>query len=197
MGTRYRAILDYLNEEVWGVDIETPPEDILRMASDADRTIICTPTENHYNVLKRIIPLGKPVLCEKPITKSTKDVEKILVACQSYKTPFTMTFQYSELVPPSQNAGLSHYHYFRSGRDGLVWDCLQIIGLAKGEIEISNESPTWKCMINDLNLKFGDMDAAYINFVRKWTAGLINQSHDELIRIHEKTERMSNEPNFK
>lgn len=96
MGTRYLSILKSLDEDTWGVDIESPPEYIIKKAAEADRTIVCTPTEIHYQYLKQIIPLGKPILCEKPITKSTKEVEKILTESQRCKTPFTMTFQYSE-----------------------------------------------------------------------------------------------------
>lgn len=195
MGTRYRAIMRYLDVNFASADVHNTEEQILADAKLADQIVVCTPTENHFQWLKKIIPMGKPILCEKPITKNLKELEVILSLANKFKTPFNMTFQYSELVSPFLN-GDSYYNYFRSGKDGLIWDCLQIIALAKGEAEISNSSPLWKCMINGQKLNLGDMDAAYLNFFRKWLSGSINQSPDMLMGIHEKTERLNNDRKF-
>jgi len=165
---------------------------VMQMAADAERIILCTPTENHFQYLQNLIPLQKPILCEKPITKKLSELEKVLSTVENHKTPFSMTFQYSELVNPLSE-GPSLYRFFRSGKDGLVWDCLQIIGLAKGEIQLSNDSPVWRCVLNGTELNLGQMDFAYLNFVRKWTEGRIYQSPEMLFKIHEKTERMHHE----
>lgn len=196
MGKRYQAILKHLGEPFWCVDIANSASTISEKMLAAKRTILCTPTDNHFSYLEKLIPLGRPILCEKPISKSLREMDKILDLTLKYNTDFSMTFQYSELVPPEQAPGKSHYHYFRSGADGLFWDCLQIIALAKGDVEISNNSPVWKCMINDLSLKLSDMDTAYVNFTRKWLGGHINQSKETLYVIHEKTEKLRNERNF-
>jgi len=192
MGQRYQAIFKYLAHPFCTVDKNHSESEILTLASKCSRVILCTPTENHFNFLEKLIPLQKPILCEKPITKKLNELDKILLLADKCRTDFSMTFQYSELVNPTKE-GKSHYHYFRSGSDGLIWDCLQIIALAKGDLDISNDSPIWRCMINGQLLSLADMDSAYVNFVRKWITGQIRQNPDLLFSIHQKTERIYNE----
>lgn len=195
MGKRYQAILRHLGENFSCADIGMP---ILPKHRICDRYIVCTPTDTHYNILKSIIPLGKPILCEKPITKSLTALADIFSMCKQYNTQFNMTFQYSELASKDQlsyqvlDSGDSSYDYFRTGNDSLIWDCLQIIGLANGPVEIKNDSPIWKCKINGKYLSLADMDGAYVSFVKKWINGEINQNHDDLYKIHEKVEKMAN-----
>lgn len=192
MGQRYQAIFKYLAHSICTVDKNHTESEILTLASHASRIILCTPTDTHFNFLEKLIPLEKPILCEKPITKKLTELEKILLLVDKYRTDFSMTFQYSELVDINR-IGKSHYNYFRSGADGLFWDCLQIIALAKGDIEISNDSPIWRCMINGQLLSISEMDSAYVSFVRKWITGQIRQNPDMLFSIHQKTERLHNE----
>lgn len=191
MGKRYQAILKWLRIPYVGIDQFHTADYVQKTLSESSRIILCTPTENHFSYLEKLIPIGNPILCEKPISKSLNEINKIFKLVEKYKVDFSMTFQYSELVPPNQEPGDSHYNYFRSGKDGIFWDCLQIIALAKGAIAISNESPAWSCMINNQRLFLGDMDSAYLSFVRKWTNGLIKQDLDHLYRIHEKTDHLS------
>ncbi len=197
MGLRYQAILKHLNEPFYALDKEHSTDEIFKALDNSERVILCTPTETHYKLLKSIIPLQKPILCEKPITKSVKELEILFANVLKYNTHFTMMFQYSELVPLKQENFNSSYNYFRTGKDGLIWDCLQIIGLAKGEIEILNDSPIWKCRINGKKLSLHDMDQAYVAFVNKWKNDFIDQNLTNLYNIHIKTERMANELNSK
>lgn len=196
MGKRYQAILKHLDEPAWCVDKDHDANTIFERAMKADRIIICTPTETHFSFLKKLLVLGKPILCEKPITKHLPELMEIFKLSKKHSTPFTMMLQYSELVNPS-TSGASYYDYFRTGNDGLIWDCLQIIGLSKDDVDIKNESPVWMCRINGQSLKLSDMDHAYLNFVRKWIDGKINQDFEELFKMHEKTDRMENERNFR
>ena len=195
MGARYRSILQYLGEQFVGSDIALgmTEGEIFKKTANAERIILCTPTENHYQWLQKLVPLGKPILCEKPITKSLEELENIFNLLKNYETEFSMTFQYSELVRPRVSNWKSEYNYFRTGKDGLYWDCLQIIALAQGEVILGNDSPVWKCIINGERINFTDMDIAYLNFVRKWLTGLIKQTPDMLFSIHEKTERIHSE----
>jgi hypothetical protein len=99
---------------------------------------------------------------------------------------FTMTMQYHELVKSYETGKVSKYDYFRSGPDGLVWDCLQIIGLSRGPIELSDISPIWSCDINGQKLNLSDMDRAYVRFMSKWIYGSLDQTMDEVRFMHEK-----------
>lgn len=188
MGKRYQAILRHLGEQFMCIDLNSTHSVEIE---NCDKFILCTPTNTHYKILKTLVPHEKPILCEKPVTKDLSELSNILAECKYHKTPFNMTFQYSELAKYS-DAGDSSYNYFRTGNDSLIWDCLQIIGLASGPLEIKNDSPVWKCRINGKDLSLADMDGAYVSFVKKWINGEINQNHDDLYKIHEKVEKMAN-----
>jgi hypothetical protein len=81
-----------------------------------------------------------------------------------------MVFQYSELVKP-ESRGPSWYNYFKTGGDGLIWDCIQIIALSRTPPKIEARSPIWDCTINGQQLSLGDMDMAYVKNVKRWLDG--------------------------
>jgi len=192
MGTRYKAILKHLGENFQCTDVMHSEEHVLEKAEKADQIIVCTPTPSHAVILRNVIPTGKKILCEKPISKSLNELDEIFNLCHKHNSNFNMTFQYQELVknrPYSKH--LTHYNYFRTGKDGPIWDCLQIIALANGEVEIKNNSPIWTCAINGYALTIADMDGAYVSFIQKWLKNEINQDHNQLFKIHEKVEKFN------
>lgn len=185
MGKRYQAILRYLGKDFRAVDKETRGSLLSSAAIRCSSAIIATPTQTHEEVISTLIPSRIPILCEKPVTKNLKALDEILSTVKKNKTPFQMVAQYKMLVQPDR-IGRTRYNYFRHGNDGLVWDCMQIIALARGEVTLQEESPVWSCMINGQALKIQDMDAAYIAFIQNW----LNNPNGDLgwIRTaHEKT----------
>jgi len=104
---------------------------------------------------------------------------------EKYKTPFTVVMQYQELLN-NNTYGQSYYDYFRTGNDGLIWDCFQIIALSKLTPSINNTSPIWKCAINGQTLSLSDMDSAYISFLGKWLRNSIEQDTNYIFDIHER-----------
>lgn len=185
MGKRYQAILRYLGRPFHGIDLATDASSVSSAIESAQSYIIATPTETHLDFVRRLAPLGKPILCEKPLAKTQVDLEQFFELLASYReTPFRMMLQYEMLIRPDRIGG-SFYDYFRHGNDGLVWDCLQIIGLARGKIELRETSPVWACKINGQTLNSGDMDAAYIAYVQKWFKKPA-QSLDFLADMHKK-----------
>lgn len=197
MGTRYRAIFDWLDVPYWAVDRETSLDTIKTRAQAADRILLCTPTITHYDLLKHLIPLERPILCEKPIVKDLDDLNEILTMARRLKTPFNMVMQYEELLNDDglESDEESVYDYFRHGNDGLVWDCLQIIALANGDINIDEKSPIWTCQINGQKLDLAKMDQAYVSHVRRWLSGGLSQDINWLFEIHEKTAEINGETN--
>jgi len=191
MGTRYKSILNWIGVEYICSDIGDYKEKFAQKVDSSSKIILCTPTDTHHKILQEIIPTGKTILCEKPISKSLFELSDILNLCDKYRCNFNMTFQYSELVKNTAELP-SFYNYFRTGKDGLFWDCLQIIALAKTSVDIRNTSPIWSCFINGQELYLSDMDEAYVSFIKKWINGEINQDHNDLFKIHEKTERLAN-----
>ncbi len=58
-----------------GLAYRTPEEAIL--APGVDAVYVCTPHNSHYRYAKLALELGKPVLCEKPITVAAKEAEEL------------------------------------------------------------------------------------------------------------------------
>lgn len=186
MGKRYQAILKYLNISFIKCDKESSLEKIAELAIDCDKIIVATPTDTHFEILKYLIPLDKNILCEKPISKSSKEVEKLIKLVEGSSSRLNMVFQYGELVHNSE--GESLYDYYKTGNDGLIWDCFQIIALSNYFPVIRNKSPIWTCKINGLNLNISDMDRAYISFLKTWLNNGLNQNLMWILETHKKVE---------
>lgn len=162
MGQRYSRILDMLGVDVVAFD-ENDWRDAPRYKKDLHSIIVASPTEFHFENL--LVLDDFKVLCEKPISK---DIDQVRKVCEKIKC-LRMVNQYEHLIP-SASRGLedSHYNYFKTGSDGLEWDCINIIGLAKNPPHIFNDSPIWKCKINGHELNLGDMDLAYVRMIKEW-----------------------------
>jgi hypothetical protein len=189
MGRRYTAILKYLGVQTRGIDVDTPDSVVEREINYATRAIIASPTETHCAWLKTIAPYNVPILCEKPLAKDLVQVKKALEHVEACGTRINMVYQYRELANP-KSRGNSHYNYWNHGRDGLIWDCIQVIGLARGPVSLTEDSPIWDCKINGRTLDIGDMDRAYITHVESWLKNP-GQSINEIMEIHQKTAELA------
>ena len=183
MGRRYRAILDYLKVDYDGIDLhnEATMQERLRTST---HVIIATPTDTHYSYICKLAGqmYSGPVLCEKPITKNLEELKHIY----DQRIDVTMMNQYIHMIAPSDTqSGVSGYNFFHHGNDGLVWDCIQIIGLAKGRLYLREEFPTWLCQINGEFLSKDTVDKAYVTFVKGWLYGE-RQNHGRIYQMHEK-----------
>lgn len=182
MGARYRAILEYLGEDFVGVDREHSFLETARLAERASHILITTPTHTHAHLIEKLSIFGKPIKCEKPIVKDAQEVARLYDVTAKNGSNLSMVYQYKELVHPDE-VGWSSYDYFKHGGDGLAWDCIQILGLAKGEVLLNETSPIWKCTINDRDLSIADMDTAYVQMVGNWLDGA-DQDASEIIAAH-------------
>lgn len=187
MGRRYQSILKYLKVDFGCYDIK-----IMGSYPDFnkyDAFIVCTPTFDHEVTLLSLQKYNKPILCDKPIIKDSQKVAEIL----SGDIDLDIMFQYRELLNDIYNwmdEPFSSYNYFRTGNDGLYWDCMQTIGLHRGSIDhlsIRNDSPVWECKINNEQLHLGMMDIAYVKYLSKWLKGH-RTPKEEIINYHWKVE---------
>jgi hypothetical protein len=181
MGRRYQAILRWLNEPFECHDVVLECNGTPLWNDYFDRFIIATPTHTHLKWVKELEHHGRPILCEKPLSKDLAEVEQIL-AC---KAPLSMMMQYKYLAADPVQSGPSSYNYFRHGKDGMIWDCFQIIALARDKVTIRENSPTWECYINGQRLDLREMDWAYIEAVRDFIAGH-DIARDQLLAWHKK-----------
>ena len=187
MGRRYSAILRHLGIEVLGLDVD-------RLASmsqilSCDGAIIATPTNNHAEQIRKMKRYGFTVLCEKPIARSFSEVEECI---EKYAGPdFQMINQYRHLVPLG-TVGDTDFDYYNHGKDGIHWDCINIIGLSWGKISLGEKSPRWHCVINGHKLNISGMDHAYVREVQQWLEGPKNNK-SYILQAHRKVEELINE----
>lgn len=188
MGSRYKAIFNMLGIPHLGVDIGTSIEEADHLIDSAERYLIATPTRTHTDWIRRLSTQRKPILCEKPICTKLDELDDILIDMHNHRVPFRMMYQYSMLGIPETSAA-SAYDYFKHGNDGLYWDCLQIIALAKGSVTLAEKSPIWRCQINGKELNIGDMDWAYVNYLKLWN-DKPDQDWLEVFDAHAKVEEL-------
>lgn len=179
MGRRYGAILRSLGHHVLGEDVGQRHG----AAAESDAIIIATPTDTHAMVLRSCMKLGKPILCEKPICKDMAELRLLMQECGAAGTRLQMVSQYDHLVTDGSE-GESAWDYFKSGNDGLAWDCIQIIGLAKQRPRLANSSPVWTCVINGVPLDIAAMDYAYIAMISNWLSAP-RDDRERIITSHE------------
>jgi hypothetical protein len=164
MGKRYAAGFRYLGIEPLGIDVGDPIPD------GFDSVVIATPTSNHLPQIVRFGKMGVPILCEKPFSTNLDEAIEICDYADEHKVDLRMVNQYAMLTFP-RAAGETLYDYFRTGQDGLAWDCINIIGLAKEKVTLKNKSPLWRCEINGQRIPFAEMDFAYVQMLSQWTSG--------------------------
>ena len=184
MGTRYQAILNWLGIAHNAYDLDSNKSIVEDAIYKSTGLIIATPTHTHTDLLQRYIGDCKKILCEKPVSKNTEEVEEVYRFASKEGTSLCVTMQYAEIAKNEDRGKESFYNYFRSGKDGLVWDCFQTIALAKGPVWLSNESPEWKCQINGEKLSLSSMDGAYVSFVKRWLNNNLEQNSNEMVEAH-------------
>jgi hypothetical protein len=168
MGRRYQAILRYLGIPSRGVDVETSRADRGGLASMSRGVILATPTPTHYalwRAMREDTPdrPDLPILCEKPWSTTLREVE----AMAADPAPLAMMAQYVLLDPPRDD-GMTIYDYFQSGADGVGWDCLTLLGCARGPVLLKQDSPTWRCTLNGRPLTLDEVLMAYVDLVARW-----------------------------
>lgn len=191
MARRYTAILKYLGHEVHGFDVpgftEKHPlaEQVKVDAITADAVIVATPTDTHAKLLSFLSDCTRPILCEKPISKDLHELERVLSECKSKGARLQMVSQYDYLVD-AESKGDTIYDYYKSGADGIEWDCINILYHAKGSVTLRNESPVWTCTINGQPLNIRDMDHAYVEMLDHWLRDPTRTDYDRIWEAHKK-----------
>lgn len=188
MGRRYAMILEqYTSCHIVRIDVDNMNTDI----SDCDGFIVATPTDTHFDVLCKLAMHQKPILCDKPLIKSRLKLKSLM----SYDgLDISMINQYEFMINP-KSKGHSYYNYFKTGGDGLLWDCMNIIGLAESSVKVNNQSVIWQCVINGEYLNITDMDTAYIDNIVSWVCGWRNK--DYILKAHDKVWGMINDQESK
>jgi len=63
--------------------------DLAKVVADpaVDGFLVCAENTRHLPLLRQVLPVGKPVMCEKPLATSTADVEEMLKLAAKHNTP--------------------------------------------------------------------------------------------------------------
>lgn len=169
MGRRYATILKHLGVSFQGVDQDEkwPERDTY------DSVLICTPTDLHVSDVLYAMTLKVPILCEKPLARNLDVVLRLCDYAEKCGTSLRMVNQYASLAP-SDGDGLTSYDYWNHGKDGLAWDCISVVALANGRVELREESPLWECQVNGRRHYSSEMDMAYVHMIQGWLAGNVS-----------------------
>ena len=186
MANRYKAILRFLDIGFIGVDVnESISEDLIK---SSDGILIATPTETHLDLICKLKDYQKPILCEKPLARSVKEIEKLKGMLSGINLQMVDQYRYMRGHSLASGDSMTQYNYYNSGKDGLPWDCINIVGKANGQISLRGDSPIWTCKINGEVLSIRDMDFAYCSMIKDWTKSPKSNFHYAL-SAHEAVEK--------
>jgi hypothetical protein len=167
MGKRYTAILKHLGIKSIGYDIG----DIIDCGA-FDKAIVCTPTDQHYFECAVLIKNKKHILCEKPISTSPLNIEKLI---EGKKLKGVNAHMVSNWRYVHQHMGIIHsanrceveYDFYNTGKDGFLWNCIQLVYLAKKRT-LAHKSPVFKCRIDGIEVSLQDIEHSYIHMIKDW-----------------------------
>jgi len=183
MGKRYGRILTDLKADWVGIDNRQPILDKIRVCREGFKAIthviIATPTETHQQLIRdcdELFELPVKILCEKPISFDMyiHNSPNLLYMVNNY-----------QYLTATKTRGLTSYAYYYSGPHGIIWDCIQLIAMAHGELELSLQSTQWSAMINGHELNRSTIDASYAAMIQDfigegnhlWGKAMIYKAH--------------------
>lgn len=188
MGRRYSAILNAMNLEYDAVDIGD-------RVGKYDYAIIATPTLSHVQCMMDVLAQNENchILCEKPLTTNMDELKRFFASdykerlrnlkmVNNYDYAYTSAVSDSQFINPT---GLTKYDYYNTGNDGLLWDCIQLIKMAKGEITLSKKSYYWSVCINGWSIDRRTIDHSYAHMIKEFIGGQMeSEDLDHLLNLH-------------
>lgn len=188
MGRRYQAILRYRDcETLIYDDIDASQGLLEQYAEECSAIIIATPTNTHLKLLRDLLKFKKPTLVEKPIAPSADAVEKIYAEYEAARVPLQMVNQYA-FIEQSYAYDVTEYDFYNSGKDGLAWDCINLIGLAQSDVVLNRDSPYWRVILNGRRLNLQDVSDAYVTMISTWLQNMNKSDGDYAVMAHRKVE---------
>ncbi len=79
-------------------------DDIAQLKNSVfDGYVVATATDSHIGLLAELIPLGKAILCEKPISLTVEETDSVIADCKKFGTQIQVGFQ-RRFDPPISKA---------------------------------------------------------------------------------------------
>lgn len=179
MGRRYAIILHDLGIKVYGADerLSFTQQAMVCAEHKCDGIIIASPTNTHLDAINIFHNFwSRPILVEKPLGRCVPGIDR------SFN--IRMVNQYEYLIDKDR-VGSTYYNYYKTGSDGVYWDCINIIGLANGPVKLETSSARWRCIINGQELSIADMDGAYYSMIENWLTDP-KPNHEYQVKAHSK-----------
>lgn len=170
-GARFCAILKYLGVEYEGVDIGLHHGSYFK---DYSHAIIATPTDTHLDYIEWCRIYGiRHILCEKPIDKNPDKIKELINIEKETKINMVCNWKYALGNKPIGTYDI-HYSNYNTGKDGVGWDCIQLIYLAN-TLKIDTNTPYFFCqclpadnMGRDEVIELYDIEQSYITMIKHW-----------------------------
>lgn len=169
MGRRYEHICRWYGRKTIGIDVG----DKIPRPTEVDRAIIATPTDSHIEAAMWCAHYGIPFLCEKPISKNIGDVTALRDVCRKNESNGYMVCNWSFTGHGKRYCPGTHtvsYDCWNTGKDGLWWDCIQLVALAidKNNISLKNESPTFFATIDGMIVGLDTIAHSYVMMIHSF-----------------------------
>ncbi|HXH20179.1 MAG TPA: Gfo/Idh/MocA family oxidoreductase [Chitinophagales bacterium] len=129
-----------------GVEFTSSLEDII-LNPAVEAVIISTPVKTHYELAKKSLSAGKHVLCEKPMTRTSREANELIALSRKNKKvlmpghvfEFNSVVQYMRRLIASKKIGQVIYiNMFRTGLGPVRNDVNVVYDLASHDISILN-----------------------------------------------------------
>lgn len=165
IGQRYQCVLSFLGHKFHVYD-NADPESTKVNLKNFDRWIIASPTDTHYEWCMKAIENKATFLCEKPLSKDLKECIDIRTAADKERAKGFVVNNYYMIMKRFDNDKSINikYDFYHSGKDGLEWDCCQLIYRDPIAI-IDNRSPVWSLSINWQEIQYREVELSYIKMI--------------------------------
>ena len=162
MGRRYTAICKNMGHTVLPIEIGQT----LSPTEDFDYAIIATPTKTHFDIVKKLLPYNKTILCEKPVCFNLRRVKELRLLDKRHLVKVVCNWKFVKGMLPF-NHNKIEYNFYNTGKDGLYYDCCQLVLLSHGSCILRTTSPTFMATVNGKSISLTNIENSYITMIEK------------------------------
>jgi hypothetical protein len=137
-----------------------------------EKAIVCTPTSDHLATLVKMQGYEGDILCEKPLVMGNEiDIGFFFATMRALKLNVRMVCNWAFTAPnfiDKPESRIIEYDNYNTGKDGMAWDCIQLIYIAKGFPILKTKSPFLDCKIDGERVDEADIAYSYVAMIEAW-----------------------------
>lgn len=173
IGRRYAAILNLFDVKWRGFDNPDGDPSCINW-EDVERCIIATPTNTHFEYAIAAAQNRKPVLCEKPLSKTPADCVALSVMAEDLDVPAFVVCNYKYVFRGHPDPHI-YYNNFNTGSDGLWWDVCQLLYLDP-KATIRTDGPYFILASQYREIPYEEVEKSYCNMIYEF----VNEKYSNL-----------------